>query len=650
VADKNSLFNGGLVTSRDPSTLRNDDRLGELSRADDAEYYPDDPGIWPIAGRTAFNSTAEAAPIKSGGFFEFDPDISRFIVLVGATSGASSTAPKYRIATAAATGTFTDLLTGLGATTVRFDQANLGNQHLLFDGVNRNRIISSDLTTMPQGMLANTTAPAVTSEGIGPGITLASGSFIEHWVEERVKSGTTIVRRNAASSTTKVRHNGPSSDVKLRITRPAIVNTDATHWALFGTATNGEFPVGAEIGEVAIATTFIDETRSGSAPALPTGAIYPTVAVELNGVAVTSPKYGQPPTSSTGDVFEGSVVQNDVDNPSHVRFTFPDDIHAHPAINLANVRTKFKDRVVWIRTLGRSCIVGLANSLHRIDTLPLPEDAGFQPDRIRMEIEGAFGGVSPLAVAKFSFGQGSLIAYVSPHGVLVTDGTAWDVLTADLDWENTVDVAALPNFILVNNPRRYRLEFYYTPKGGSANTRALYFHYHPSHVKSNPGGGLRAKITGPIHAAAAGAFVASLAAGPADFYTFTCNADGKLYREGVGSTDASDAGGILFDVRTGDLYLNGIGGEATFRRGWLHHSAGASNQTATASQTMLAEGEDALTLTETVDVSRREATGVYQEGIADAFQFGVQMANPSQRVRIDYLSIEYDSAGEEQSP
>jgi hypothetical protein len=65
---------------------------------------------------------------------------------------------------------------------------------------------------------------------------------------------------------------------------------------------------------------------------------------------------------------------------------------------------------------------------------------------------------------------------------------------------------------------------------------------------------------------------------------------------------------------------------------------------------MRAEGEDDLTLSEEVAVDRREATAAYQEGIADAFQFGASMTNPPQRVRLNYLTIEYDSAGEEQSP
>jgi len=622
---------GGLVTSRDASTLAK----GELSRADDAEYLPDDVGVWPVPGRTAFNSTGESGPIRSVGFLEFDPGVARFVALVGSA---------YRVATAGPTGTFSDLLTGLSGGASQFDQAFLSEQHILFNGVDRNRVVSSDLSTQPQGMLPNVAPPVLARDGgVGAGFTLLGTIF--YWIEERVKVGTSIIRRNGATSATTVALLEDGTNDKPLITRPPVVNADATHWALFGTEANGVFPVGAEIAEVPIATTSIEDTRTTTA--FPAGQVYPTVAIELLGEATTVPKYGQPPISTTGDVFEGSIVQNDVANPSHVRYTFPDDIHASPSVNLINMRTKLKDIVVWVRTLGRGVMIGMRDSLWRIDTLPRPEDAAFETDRVKTEIEGAFGGVSPRAVAKFSFGQGTLLAYVTPSGVVVTDGVGWDVLTADIDWEGTVNVSALAKSLLINNPRRYRLEFYYTPAGGDANTRALYFHYHPSHVKQSSGGGLRAKVTGPIHAAATGALVAQL---NGQYAVFTAHTDGRLYREGFGVTDESGAGGIVFDVRTGSYYLAGVGMEATFRRGWIHHSAGAVGQTATVRQVMEAEGETPTELDETIPVDRREATAAYREGFGDAFQFGVTMTNPVQRVRINHITVEYDPAKEEQSP
>lgn len=630
MARKTILWNGGLVTSRDPSLLSETNRLGELTRADNAEYLPDDPfGIWPTMVASAFNATAESGPIKGGGFFEFEqPTTRKIITMVGTT---------YRIADMGTSGTFSDLVTGLDGSAERFDQASLRNEHIIFNGVDRNRVVKDDLTTSIQGMLANTTVPTAVVSTDPPGtISLSSGSTLTYWVEERVKDAAgNILRRNAASAATVVTVTGPLTNATIAIQRPAIVNADATHWALFATETNGEFPTGAEISDVGIATTLIIDTRTGTDPLLPSGDTYPTIAVELFGVTSTVPKYGEAPISSTGDVFEGSVVQNDVANESHVRFTFPDEIHASPALNVINIRTKWKDRVVWIRTLGRAIIVGMEHGLWRIDTLPLPEDAGFQPDRVKTEIDGAFGSVSPLGVAKFSFGQGELLAYVSPFGIITTDGAGWDVLTSDLDWKEVLPIGVLASAILVNNPRQYRLELYIDE------STAYYFHYHPTHVK----GGLRAKVTGPIDTSARCAFVGHIDEEGGDMWTFVGGHDGILRREGAGSTTGD------FVVRSGDLYLNGIGGEATVRREYVHHSAGAMGQLATLREIMQAEGEDATVVTETFDVSRREATGVYLEGLADAFQFGIEMSGAATKVRFDYMELDYDtSVGEEQSP
>jgi hypothetical protein len=624
------LWNGGLVTSRDAATLQSNDMTGELSLADNAEYLPDDPGIWPIAGSSAFNSTSVGGPMLCAGFFEFEPGISKIIALVGSA---------YKIATMGTTGSFSDLVTGLAGTATQFDQASLGNQHILTNGVDRNRVVSSDGTTTPQGMLQNTTPPTISRDaGVGAGFTLTTGSTIKYWVELRVKSGSTILRRNAAPASTVATLTGDGTLDKPVITQPTVPDTDATHWALFGTATNGVYPTGAEIAEVAIGVISIEDTRTGSNPLFPAGATYPVVAVELLGLVTTVPKYGQPPISSTADVFEGSIVQNDVVNDSHVRFTFPDEIHATPSLNVINIRTKWKDRVVWIRTLGRAVMVGMEHGLWRIDTLPLPEDAGFEPDRVKTEIDGAHGSVSPLAVASFSFGQGSLLAYVSRHGILVTDGNGWDILTGDLDWEATVNVNALSSAVLVNNVRKYRLELYASAPDGVRKTH--FFCYHPSHIKP----GVRAKVTGPNDIAALGAFVGHIEGDGSDFYTFTARSDGKLYREGVGNLTAG-----TFRVRSGSLYLYGIGGEASFNRGWFHHGAGATGQQATIRIVMEAEGEVSTEATDVISLQRREASFMGHQGLADSFQFGIEMASGGQRVRHDFAAIDWRPAGEEQS-
>ena len=125
-------------------------------------------------------------------------------------------------------------------------------------------------------MLDNTAAPTISRDaGAGVGFTLATGVLIKYWVEERVKdAGGSVIKRNAAPGTMVATLTGDNTNDKPVITRPATVNADTTHWALFGTAANGSYPNGTEIAEVAIATTTIEDTRTGNNPAAGTGNLY----------------------------------------------------------------------------------------------------------------------------------------------------------------------------------------------------------------------------------------------------------------------------------------------------------------------------------------------------------------------------------------
>lgn len=129
---------------------------------------------------------------------------------------------------------------------------------------------------LSSSMLDASSAPTVSRDaGTGAGFVLSSGRTITYWVEERVKDGEQITRRNVTASASRtVTLTGDGTTDKPVITRPTTVNVETTHWALFGTATNGAFPDGNEIDEVEIATTTIEDTRTGNNPEHATGNPY----------------------------------------------------------------------------------------------------------------------------------------------------------------------------------------------------------------------------------------------------------------------------------------------------------------------------------------------------------------------------------------
>lgn len=121
-------------------------------------------------------------------------------------------------------------------------------------------------STMPD---ATTAASVSRDAGAGVGFTLTSGTKIDYWVQERVKSGSAILKRNFSPASSVITLTGDGTNDKPVITRPATRGADTTHWALYGTAAGSAYPNGAELSEVAIATTTIEDTRTGNDPLLP---------------------------------------------------------------------------------------------------------------------------------------------------------------------------------------------------------------------------------------------------------------------------------------------------------------------------------------------------------------------------------------------
>jgi len=132
-----------------------------------------------------------------------------------------------------------------------------------------NRVVQDILldSTMPD---ATTAASISRDAGAGTGFTLTTGTKIDYWVQERVKDGAgSIVKSNFSPASSIVTLTGDGTNDKPVITRPATRGADTTHWALFGTAAGQAYPNGAQLSEVVIATTTIEDTRTGNDPLLP---------------------------------------------------------------------------------------------------------------------------------------------------------------------------------------------------------------------------------------------------------------------------------------------------------------------------------------------------------------------------------------------
>lgn len=617
------LVDQGLVQN-DPVTLK----PGELSVADNTYYKIADPILYKAKGRTAFNSAAETQAILGVRALQFDGTAGFFAALVGTT---------YRKATIGATGTFSNLATGLAGTAVTLDSVHYNNEHILLNGVDRNRVVRSDATTILHGMLAAIAVPTLTLTGVGTGFTLSPNNTMIYWIEERYKEGSTIVKRHASLSSFVVTLVGTGAVVKPVIFRPPVVNSDATHWALYGTAANGAFPVGAEIAEAAISAASIEDLRTGTDPTLPSGSGYETVTTtDQFGVSQSLARNGPPPIATSGDIMEGSIVLPSVIDKSLVQFSITNKPHQFPANYVISFETKEEDEVVGFRYIGSVGVVLLRDAAWAIYSLPTPDDAQFATDKVKKQIDGAFGCVGPKAFDTFSFGDGVLLAYIAPEGIVWTDGRYWSVVSDDCDlFSNLIEPTRLQYTVLINDRDNYTLRMIYTPLGGTRNSKVMLFHYHPSHTKSqtdaagNDRGTPRAKVTGPNDAPATDTCNAYLNRRHA---LFTSNDDGKVYLENNGFAMAS---GELAPMRVfgRDEYLAGLGGETHVRSVLVHHPA-AAGQTADITMIQLVHGQSPTPTKVTIPLDYREATPTFGQAMADALQFGFESSTTTAEVGV----------------
>jgi len=313
------------------------------------------------------------------------------------------------------------------------------------------------------------------------------------------------------------------------------------------------------------------------------GKPFRTVNVSVAGITSSFGADGPPPVATTGDVFEGQLVLNDIADASLIRYSLPEYIESFPEVYFLNFESKTQDKVTCIRRLGNKLIVGLAQQIHRINYLPRETDAEFDRGRAYESISETEGIVGTQASTLFSPDGGALLlAYISHAGPRYTDGFQSFSLSDDLDWPNTVRLPVagtatnyLQNCVFVNYAVLQQLWLYYTPPGQTTNTKALVFHYNKSHRK--PGGTY--KVTGPINVAAGAATTGRIGGNE---LLLSGQSGGFVYVEDRGYTDA--AGGTLaFAVKSREIYAGGVGRTTTLENLFVRH-----NQDATSTVTVTA--------------------------------------------------------------
>lgn len=378
------------------------------------------------------------------------------------------------------------------------------------------------------------------------------------------------------------------------------------------------------------------------------GRPFRTVNVSVAGITTSYGADGPPPVSTTGDLFEGQLVLNDIADPSMIRYSLPDNIESFPAVYFLNFESKTQDKVTCIRRLGNKLIVGLAQQMHRINYLPRETDAEFDRGRAYEAISETEGIVGPQASCLFSPDGGALLlAYISHAGPRYTDGFQSFSLSDDLDWGATVRLPVagaatnyLQNAILVNYSSLQQIWLYYTPLGQTTNTKALVFHYNNAHRK--PGGTF--KVTGPIDVASLSATTGRIGGNE---ILLTGQSAGFVYVEDRGFTH--NAGGTIpFVVRTREMYPAGLGRSATVESLFVRHLPDSPVGTVTVTPfTRFNDSATATQATKTFTTTNEGAARLFFHHNFETirWQFDEPGANGGGAVRISGLVMDISGTG-----
>lgn len=306
------------------------------------------------------------------------------------------------------------------------------------------------------------------------------------------------------------------------------------------------------------------------------GPNYPVTSVQISNVTFIGHSNLPPPTASTGDIYEGQLVINNVENPLEFVWSLPLQPDYFPQFYKMTIPTKMLDNVKVIRRVGDILVVWREHSIYRINFLPRNTDPEFDTGRAFEELSGDHGGISTQSVTIFTPPVGPTMAcYASSRGLHITDGAQVIDIGQDLDWPNTVDVPSLASAVLINYPTRYQIWFYYDSGGGGENDKVLVIHYHPSLQKADNS----FPITGPLNYVS-GACAAVGRLGP-EYVLLTGHvSDGKVYVEDNGVDDVEGTG-INPNITTRELYPAAVGYDWTAERTWIHKSSSSPAMTLT---------------------------------------------------------------------
>lgn len=583
----------GVRSSVDPAFLEE----GELVQATNCRYKNGDPALWQAEGRALIGSGGhgDGQPIRNPVSVSWSNNTlfpgreSEIIWPYGTLTKAipaspNPDAPEMALSAAA---TVTGVMPWSVSEVVALPD---GSGHALLTGYRPYFLFRSSSSERVQSFGVRSaeiqlyaTGPAGTQVTGGAGTAIGAG-YHYYWCtvynsvtgHESATTSTYVLRVNIPTGVVSYTPYIGFADVDRHQTDGDYIRVYRA--SLQSDGTISPFPMGRRVAQVSIASLqaldadwltaenvygypLVADTVTGDALQYKTE--YETVVTSVGGgTSTVYSRAPQAPNCYTGDVFEGSLVVGDKSNPI-VYFSYPEEYHKFPVPYYVRFPSRVRDNPTAIRSLGRTCIVAMRNSVWRLNWLPSQSDFDLSSGRVFDVVAEGYGCINNRAAAKFHMpGLGPMVAFASQRGIYATDGDQMVELTKGIDWARTVSLDA--DVMLVNNPSEYRLELYYRDPNYARVEHGMYLHYHESHLSDG-----RPAVTF-VHRPGGVASATLVYMTDGESRVMTTDYDDNFLYEGIGFEDESSTTPLTWEVRTREIYPGGLNSSVAVKRLLCH--------------------------------------------------------------------------------
>jgi len=359
------------------------------------------------------------------------------------------------------------------------------------------------------------------------------------------------------------------SQNELVLNLPEATNSNTTHFRIYRTAEGGnkDFQLGRLDQTPVSNTTWSDlfETPATTQPS-PLIQMVRVASSTTPGEFVYIPLNSPPPPLEFLLSFQGALVGGFGRALHYAATSLPESWPNWNIIDGFNFEEH--DELVGGTVVGSSLLLGARGVMIVLDDLPRSIQGNLVISAIKT-LKGAPGCVGRKAITSFAIDAEPLAAWVSPHGIHITDGHTTRRVSDDIDWYSMVDQASLSTAVLEYDERRQLLVFSYDADTNGSNNRYILLHFGPEHRKGSAG---TPGITGPHY----GKF-ADIADGlvSSSHKVYSGSSDGNVYLEWSGKRDPSNSynssGTLPFIVKTGRQYMRYA--ESKVWRAGLRHTA-----------------------------------------------------------------------------